>query len=426
MKKNILTKEVFGWAMFDFANSSYTTIIITTMFGRYFINTVVGDNISNRGENLWGITLSISYLIVALVSPIIGTMADFASQKKKFLFITYIGCILFTALLYLVSNGDILIAIIFFILSNICFSLGENLISSFLPYIASHDKIGRVSGFGWGFGYIGGILALLVSIIIVKFFGDNVYSIRLTFLFTAIFFGLSAIPTFMWLKEDKKTIRHIHITSYFRIGYGRILNTFRNIMAFKELVKLLISYFFYYAGLITVISFSSNYAQKTFNFSNEELILLIIMINISSAFGAFVFGIIEDKITGKNTLIIALFMWVIVIGGIYLAQTKLIFWILACIAGIGIGNTQSATRAMVGLFSPLSKSSEFYGFWGFFGKLSSVLGIYLFGFLSYITNSQQLALLSTLCFFLLGLILTLWINEEKGVKHAVEYEVNKN
>ncbi|HEO65225.1 MAG TPA: MFS transporter [Spirochaetes bacterium] len=417
----VLTKEVFGWAMFDFANSSYTTVIITAIFNLYFIEGVVGD--PNHGDYLWGMTLSISYLIVVLVSPILGAIADFSALKKRFLLFTSLVCVGFTAPLYFVGPGDLILAMTFVILSNIGFSMGENLISSFLPEITTKDHIGRVSGYGWGLGFLGGILALLGSIVILKSMDGDSLGYKLIYPFVALFFALSAIPTFLWVKERGTRHQDIQgLRAYAQIGYQQLMSTFRHLSDFKELVKLLFAFFFYNAGLITVIAFAVPYAKEVFGFEKGELIVLIIVSNVAASIGAILFGFIQDKIGAKRTLAITVAWWIVTVLGIYSVESQKGFWVMASMAGFGLGSAQSATRAMVGLFSPKSRLAEFYGFWGMFGKLSSILGLYSFGLLSYVTSSKKLALLSTAVFFIIGFIILLWINEKKGIQRSTSYD----
>ncbi len=424
MKKGFLNKEILGWSLFDFANSSYTTVIITVVFSRYFVKVVVDDSSGNYGEYLWGMTLSISYALVVLFSPIVGAIADYSGNKKKYLIYAALWCIVFTMLLYFIERGDLYIAMLFIILSNFGYSMTENLISSFLPEITTSENIGKVSGFGWGLGYFGGILSLIISILILQWIEEGEYAVRVTCILIGVFFGLSALPSFLWLKERGLRMGVLTgMSGYTKIGYQRLKDTLIHLKDFKELIKLLIAYFFYYAGLMTVISYAAIYAEKVFHFKDTELIIMIIVINLTSSVGAFLFGYVQDKIGAKISLIISVLLWVGTILGIYYTTTQTGFWIMANIAGIGIGSTQSATRALVGLFSPSHKLAEFYGFWGFFGKLSSILGLYSFGLLSYILNSQRLALLSTLILFILGLILLFLIKESEGISHAKEYNI---
>ena len=419
-------REIFGFMMFDFANSSYTTVVITAIFNAYFVRVVV--NQMNKGEFLWSIALSISYALVIIFGPILGALADYSSLKKKFLFFSYILCVSFTALLFFVKPGNILAGMIFVILSNMGFSASENFVSSFLPDIASEKEMGKISGYAWSFGYVGGLLSLTVCLITLS----NVPSgkeagylgIRLTNLITAAFFGLAAIPTFLWLHEKGKRKKISFDMSVISVPFKRIVNTFKHIKEFKELIKFLISFLFFNSGIAVVISFAAVYAQKELGFTPSMTVLLIIVVNITASIGAFIFGFIEDKIGSKNTILITLIIWIITVTSAYFITTKNLFWIVANLAGVSMGASQSSARALVGLFSPKSKSAEFFGFWGFFGKLSAIIGLLSFGSMSYIFSSNRIAIVSTIFYFLLGILILLFVNEKRGIKAAEGYVEN--
>jgi len=419
-------REIFGFMMFDFANSSYTTVVITAIFNAYFVRVVV--NQMNRGEFLWSIALSISYALVIVLGPILGALADYSSLKKRFLFVSYVLCVLFTALLFLVKPGNIISGMIFVILSNIGFSASENFVSSFLPDIASEKEMGKISGYAWSFGYIGGLLSLTICLITLSNIPSgkeaNYLGIRLTNLITAAFFGLAAIPTFLWLYEKGERKKVSLNMSIITIPFKRIANTFKHIREFKELIKFLISFLFFNSGIAVVISFAAVYAQKELGFTPSMTVLLIIVVNITASIGAFIFGFIEDKIGSKNTILITLFIWIVTVTSAYFITTKNLFWVVANLAGISMGASQSSARALVGLFSPKSKSAEFFGFWGFFGKLSAIIGLLSFGAMSYIFSSNRIAIVSTIFYFLLGIVILLFVNEKRGIKAAAEYMEN--
>jgi UMF1 family MFS transporter len=417
-------REIFGFMMFDFANSSYTTVIITAIFNAYFVNAVVARG--NRGELLWAVTLSISYFFIILFGPVLGALADYTGRKKRFLFASYLMCVVFTGLLFFIRPGDVLPAMLLVILSNVGYSASENFVSSFLPEIAGSEDMGRISGYAWSFGYVGGLLSLGACLALLTFYEPaatvhGFLAVRLSSLVTCIFFAAGAIPTFLWLKERAVKKALPEGESAFSIAFGRLLKTFRNMKRFRELMLFLVAFVFFYSGIAVVISFASVYAQKELGFSAGETVLLIIVVNVTAAAGAFAFGFLEDRLGSKRTILITLLLWMSTVLSAYFVRSRTGFWAIANFAGLAMGASQSSARALVGLFSPPSKSAEFFGFWGFSGKFSAIIGILSFGLLSYLFSSNRLAILSTIFYFFLGTVILLRVNEEKGRRAAVNY-----
>jgi len=421
-------REIFGFMMFDFANSSYTTVIITAVFNAYFVQAVV--NQANRGELLWAVALSISYFLVMVFGPVFGAMADHTGHKKRFLLATYLLCVVFTALLFFVKPGYIVMAMLFVIFSNVGYAASENFVSSFLPDIADEHEMGRISGYAWGFGYVGGLLSLMICLVIISLYRpehDATLPIRLSSLTTAVFFGVAAIPTFLWIRERKKPSAPAGVRgNYFRVAFRRLGETSRNVGRFKELLKFLIALFFFYSGIAVVISFAAIYAQKELGFTPAMTVLLIIVVNVTASVGAFLFGLVEDRIGSRNTVLITLVIWVLTVLLAYFIHTRKFFWVVANLAGIAMGASQSSARALVGLFSPRSKSAEFFGFWGFAGKFSAILGILSFGIMSYLFKSNRLAILTTMFYFIVGLVLLLFVNERRGREAAAAYRAGES
>ncbi|MFW6181529.1 MAG: MFS transporter, partial [Spirochaetota bacterium] len=278
-------REIFGFMMFDFANSSYTTVIVTAVFNAYFVQVVVDQG--NRGELLWAVALSISYLLVMLLGPVLGAMADYAGAKKRFLLGTYLLCVVFTGLLFLVKPGYVVPAMLFVVLSNFGYASGENFVSSFLPDIARPGEMGRVSGYAWGFGYVGGILSLVLSLLLITGLetggadpGAASLPVRLTFLMTAGFFALAALPTFLWLRERRRVAAgegpvQRPLATAFKVSFGRLADTYRKIGAFRELMKFLLSFLMFNSGIQVVIAFAAIFAQKELGFTPGMTVGLI-------------------------------------------------------------------------------------------------------------------------------------------------------
>jgi UMF1 family MFS transporter len=410
-------REIFGWAMFDFANSSYTTIIVTVAFSVYFTTLVAPGG---RGDFLWGIALTLSNVAIILTAPILGAIADGAGRKKQFLAGTWLLCVVATAALYLVGPGDVGLALALFVASNLGYALGETLSSAFLPEISTPDNVGRISGLGWGLGYLGGLGSLLLArpLLAGGFVVDNVDNLRKVWLLTAAFFLLAALPTFLLLKERAPRPPRASPGRLARRGLRRMAATVRDFRSFTELARFLGVYFLYACGLMTVISFSGVFASKTLEFSGNELIVLFLLLQITSSAGALIGGLLQDRFGSRDTIRLILVVWIGVCVAVYLAQTKSAFWAAALVAGLALGSLMASSRALVGLLSPVGKSGELFGFWGLTMRAAYAVGPAIFGGISAAVGSQRVAVLSTVGWFVLGLAGMQRIDEERGLKQA--------
>jgi MFS transporter, UMF1 family len=398
-----MTKGVLGWVMYDFANSSFTTIIVTVIYSVYFKEVVVGSE--EMGTALWGRAVSISMLMVGVSAPIFGAIADHSRSKKKFLFINTYLCVLFTGLLYFVVEGNILKGMVFFIIANFGYNSANVFYNSFLSEIAPRKDMGKVSGWGWAVGYVGGLLSLFLSLYLVSI------NVRYVFPAIAIFFGLFALITFYLLKEVQRPSKR---TNYFKVAYNRIRFSWRNISQFRELLKFIISYFIYNDGIIVVISFAAIYGATRFNMNPQQLIVYFIIAQLTSIIGALGFGYIIDRIGCKKTISITLAIWSIVVIWAFFCRTMHEYYFVGLLAGIAIGSSQSSSRTMLALLTPKTKMTEFFGFYALTGKLASVFGPLAYGEIARVTGSQRWSILAVLFFFIVGGIILQSVNEEKG------------
>jgi UMF1 family MFS transporter len=406
-------REIFGWAMFDFANSSYTTVIVTVAFSLYFTRLVAP---AGRSDLLWGVAILISNAIVVLLSPLVGAVADDSGRKKLFLFASYASCVAGTAALALAGPGDVAVAMALFVVSNVAFSFGENFAGAFLPELSTPATIGRVSGLGWGLGYFGGLASLLLvqPLLAGGFVEANVGNLKKVWLLTAAFFLVAGLPTFLLLRERAPRGPRRGPLEYAVVGVRRLAATVRAVGEFRELVRFLGCFFLYTAGLTTVISFAAIYAERTLGFTPGELVRLFILLQVSAAGGALLFGVIQDLLGAARTVRLTLLLWVAVCVAAWAVAGKSEFWWVAMTAGLGMGSLQSASRAMVGLFSPRSKEGEFFGFWGLAGKAAYAVGPPVFGVVASGTGSQRVAILTTGLFFVLGLAGMRFVDEARG------------
>ncbi len=432
-------KELFGWAMFDFANSSYTTVIITVVYAVIFPEIIVGsdpDGTFGTGNLLWSIALAISYGLVVLTAPVFGAIIDFTASKKKFLFFSYLLTIIATALLFFIKPGYYQFGMILIIISNFGFATGESFVSSFLPELGPPEDLGKISGYAWGLGYFGG----LVSTILVTLLGpiniDNISNLYYVGPITAVFFLLAAIPTFLWVQERAKPKLLPPGENLFSTGFKRLVSTFRELEDFRELMIFLISLFFAMAGLSIVISFAFIYGNQVIQWDDTHRVLMFVITQFTAAGGALLFGYMQDIIGAKKTFNLTLFLWLVAIVLIWATEDvttfmnslltlslegQTVFLMIGCLAGMGLGATQSASRAIVGLFSPESKSAEFFGFWGLSGKFAAIVGLLAIGLMQKAVGLHNAILLCSV-FFLLALLINYFVNYQHGMKAALRHQ----
>jgi UMF1 family MFS transporter len=407
-------REVFGWAMFDFANSSFTTVIVTTLFAVYFKEHLTAGR--DDGHFLWGLAIAVSQMLVVISAPIVGALADFSGAKKRLLFASYVICVVMTFFLGLTPPGAVVAAMALFVLANFGFSSGESLVAGFLPEIAAPENVGKVSGLGWSIGYFGGIL----SIILAKTLSSGLEPVdanRVVCWTTSGFFLLAGIPTFLWVRERKAREAMPAGESYVTIGFRRLGTTWRHLRDFRQLLRFLLVFLVFSSGVATVVAFSFIYAKGSFGFGDGEVVVLFVVINVAAAAGAFAFGILQDRLGSRLVLQIVLGLWTIVVATAALAKSQAVFWVAGLGVGLGIGSTQSASRALVALFSPRDRTGEFLGFWGSTQKLAAVLGTLTFGILADVIDPRT-AVALTASWFLAGFAGMFLVDERKGRAEA--------
>ncbi|TDT43376.1 UMF1 family MFS transporter [Halospina denitrificans] len=423
-------REIFGWAMFDFANQAYTLLIITVVFGDLFTRVIVGDGPDYRlGNFLWSLALAISYLMVVVANPVCGAVMDHTRSRKRFLFASYLLTVGATGLLYFVEPGWIVTAVILIIVSNFAYAIGEGFISSFLPDLGPRDELGWISGLGWSLGYVGGLVATAFTL---AFLGDvsaeNYDTIRWVGPFAAVFFLVTAIPTFAWLKERGHARPIPNGQSLVSLGMHRMLETARAVTYFRDLRALLVSIFFSMAGIYIIVSFSFIYGSQVIKWDEATRVLMFITVQITAAIGAILFGWLQGRIGAKTTYLMTLVLWVVAILAIWQtpAVTPLInaafgvaleaqdvFLFAGVLSGLSLGSAQSAGRALVGVLTPSGKAAEFFGFWGTASKLAAIFGILGLGFIQWALGLAD-AILFCLVLFVLAMVTVLPLNEARG------------
>ena len=407
--------------MYDFANSGYTTVVITAVFNAYFVAEVAGN--APWATLAWTAALSVSFALIILTAPLIGAYADAHAAKKRLLLATTAGCVVFTAGLASVGRGDIALGFTLIVLSNYCFGTGENLIAAFLPEIADGEALGRVSGWGWSLGYVGGLISLGACLAYVAWAqaqgADAAQFVPGTMLITAAIFAVASLPTFLFLRERARPVARKG--ELVRSAVARLAETLKRARRYRDLWQFLICVMFYQAGIQTVVALAAVYAQQVMGFSTRGTLVLILVVNITAAAGAFAFGQIQDRLGHVRTLVVTLAGWLAAVVLAYLAEGATLFWIVANLVGLCLGSTQSAGRALVGYLSPPARTAEFFGLWGLAVKLSSILGPITYGVVTWVTaGNHRFAMLVTGVFFLIGIAILAGLDVKRGRRAALE------
>jgi len=412
-------REVFGWALYDFANSGYTTVVLTAVFSAYFVSGVVGD--AAMGTVWWTLTLSASHLLVMLTMPFIGAWADQHQARRRLLWVTTIGCVISTAALSLAGPGAMALAITLVIVSNVFFSWGESLISSFLPSLAQPRALGRVSGWGWGFGYVGGMLTLGLSLAYVLHAQAQGQSadvfVPVTLWITAAIFAVAATISLSLLKERGSSEARVTQASH---AWTRVYQTWQHAKQFQDFLWLLACTVLYMGGVAVAIALAAIYAEQVIGFEPAETMALIFVLNIAAVIGALVLGYGQDWLGHKLALALTLVGWLATCLLAAWVTTKGGFWVAASIAGLCMGASQSVGRAMVGLLAPANRLAEFYGLWTLATRVASIIGPLLYGSVTWMTDgNQRLAIAITGVLFLGGLLLLIPVQLDRGHRAAL-------
>ena len=416
LNEGVTKRQVFGWAMYDFANSGYTTVVLTAVFNAYFVGVVAGG--ASWATLAWTLALALSNAIVMLTMPAIGAFADLRAAKKRLLVISTVGCVASTGLLAGVGPGDLVLGVLAIVLSNVFYAYGEALNAAFLPELARREALGRVSGWGWSFGYFGGMLALGLSLAYVLWAqGQGLkasHFVPVTMLITAGLYAAASLVTFALLPE-----RAVPQADAAHQGLGaslrRLADTWREARRYQDFAWLLACAVFYQAGIAVVIALAAVYAAEVLGFQQIETMMLVFLVNIAAAGGAFVFGYAQDRIGHRRALAFTLGGWVLMTALAWLATGAALFWVAAVIAGLCMGSSQSAGRALAGLFAPPTRLAEFFGLWTFATRLSAILGPLTYGLVTWVTGgNHRLAILSTGLFFIVGWVLLRNVDVERG------------
>ena len=416
-------REHLAWYLYDFGNSAYAAVILLAVYSAYFKGTVVGGA---NGSRYWGIAVGIAMLIVAIISPILGAVADFSASKKKFLFIFSSITWVFTGLLFFVEKGDVLFGMLFFIFAEIGYRSGQVFYNSLLTEIAEPEDLGRVSGNGWAIGSLGGILALLILLPLIMIVGGT-FVVRISFVFTSFYFAAAAVPAFLWIKEKAVPKDLPDSENIFSVAFIRIIETFKTLGDYKDFLRFIIAFLVYNDGILMALNFAAIIGAVLFGMTQTQLIIFMIIVQVTSVIGAYIAGIAGVKIGFKRSLIYSIVMMIGVVLGMLFAQNLTHFFIIGALAGFALTGVQSVSRTLVGYFAPEGRSAEFYGLFAVTGRTSSFIGPTVYGFLAYEAAiyfqnqgylvlvaeqlGQRVAIGSIVVFLLVGLLILLGVND---------------
>ena len=422
-------RVIWSWALYDWANSAFTTLVVTFVYSTYFVTSMVRDPQTGApdivgGTAAWSRAVAVSALLTALLSPVLGAAADRAGLHKRLLLIATLGCVTATAALTFVSPttaNAALIALVVFVVADVCFETGYVFYNAFLPQIASPERIGRVSGFGWGLGYAGGLVCLAIALVgfapPIAAFGlptADGFNYRATNLLVAVWFLMFAVPLFVFVPERRFGRVRLNVRGAIR----ELAATIREVRRYREVVAFLAARLIYNDGLVTIFAFGGIYAAGTFGMSQTEVLLFGVVINVAAGIGALVFGYVDDRIGGKRTVMITLLALGAGAALAAAAQQRLWLWVAAVVIGVFSGPNQAASRSLMARFVPESRRSEFFGFFAFSGKATAFLGPALFGAMTGIFQSQRAGVAAILLFFAIGAAVLALVNEQRGVAMA--------
>lgn len=417
---SVSRRAQFSWCFFDWANSAFPTVIVTFVFAAYFAKGVAAN--PTEGTTLWGTALSLSGLAIAITSPIVGAIADKRGRRKTWLGAFSLLCVASTALLWFTqpSIDWIIWALVFFALANFAFEVSTVFYNALLPTLVSPDGIGRLSGWGWGLGYAGGLCCLALALVLfvqpeIPFFGldkEGAEHIRIVGPMVALWFVLFAAPLFLFVPDNPAT--GISISAAIKSGFTEMLATLKSIHRQGPLARFLLARILYIDGLNTLFAFGGIYAAGTFGMTVDEIILFGIALNVTAGLGAGAFAWIDDWIGSKRTVLIALLGIILVGTPILLVTSKTAFWVLALFIGIFMGPAQAASRSLMARLAPADQVTEMFGLFALSGKVTAFLGPAVLAWVTATFDSQRAGMTTVIVFIAVGAAILVTVKEPKN------------
>lgn len=400
----IWSKEVLSYAFYDFANSSYALLILTFAYGLYF-KAVVLQNAPNA-DFLWGIVTAVPVIVAAVLSPLLGAIADYLRHKKLYLILSTLATVILTALLVTVGKGEVAQGMVLVILASTFYYFSTLFYDAFIVDVADRNSIGKISGFAWGFGYVGGVAALALAAPFVRdgLLPENVGRFPWTFILTAVFFLVFALPMFFFVKQKTIALRASSWTQSVSAAFHDLLEVWKHRKLHRNFFLLVLAFFFYNDGLSTLFAFVAIFANFTIGMSAAEITTLLFAVQVLAFPSSWFFGALAD-ILGQKPIIMTTLSIVLIFSGVAaLSSSPTLFFIAVCLASLGIGASQSSTRALIRKMIPEDHAAQFFGFQSFLGKFSAFLGPLLFGYLSSTFDNQRVGFIAIALFLIIGMI----------------------
>lgn len=424
----------WAWYLYDFGNSAYASVVLLAIYSAYFKQGVVGGA---EGSRLWGYSIAIAMLVVAFISPVLGTLADHFAVKKRMLTIFTLISVGFTGCLFFVQKGDVFTGMLFFILAEIGYRAAQVYYDALLPEIADRRQFSRVSGNGWAVGSFGGIVCLAIVLPLVVIFDSN-FVLRLTLVITAVFYLAFTLPLLLFVEERAEPSPLPAGENIFTLGFKRLWRTLRQAGQFREYFKFMVAFILYNDGVMIALNFAAIIGAVLYGFGQQELIILIIIVGLTNTAGAYAFGVMSQQNTARYALFASMALMALAIIWLQVNTVGWLFFVIGSLAGFAMGGLQSVSRTMVAKLAPAGRSAEFFGLFAVAGRSSSVIGPALFGWLiaentaSYITEGMnaleaeqlatRVALVVVLAFIALGGLILLFVREEEPLVIDAEAE----
>lgn len=422
-------RAVWSWAVYDLANQSFQLLINTLLFSIFVKEVIVGD--AARGARVWSVMAAVSLVVIVVLSPLVGALADQKSWKRELLLASGVVCAALTASLALLGPGDVWLAAVLYVTAAVACGLGENLLGAFLPQLSTPKTVGRISAFGWTMSYVGALALLGIVALWAFVLGrEGAEEARPLFVFAGVWFFAGIVPTMLFLREREVVGEPVRASTGLvfptvAASVARLGRTVREVGRFRQLARFLAIFFVYSMGTMSVVYFLGVLGDDI-GFGLGELVLFALVMSIAAGVAAGVTSQVQDRLGHRRTIRIFLGVWVVGVAALGVSQLtgapSWAFWTISSLLGVGLGGIGTTSRAIVGAFTPPDRAAEFFGLWGMVYKLAGVCGVLLFGVLSTVLAdaavSRALAIGVVGMFFLTGFVLIGLVDEEEGVRVA--------